>query len=197
MREQDFFSRSSRGLAPARPFPFSHRTRPVATTHTPSSSRAQRIAFVQACWHKDVVDCCRTSFVAELAQAGYGESDCDFFEVAGAFEIPLHAKILAKSGKYAAVVCAGLVVDGGIYRHEFVGQAVISGLMQVQLETGTPVLSAVLTPHHFHSSGEHTNFFLAHFEVKGTEVARACIQTVETIAALRDSRECAPAAQAA
>ncbi|MFM0169949.1 6,7-dimethyl-8-ribityllumazine synthase [Paraburkholderia sediminicola] len=165
-------------------------------THTPSSSRSRRIAFVEACWHKDIVDRCRTSFIAELAQAGYAESDCDFFEVAGAFEIPLQAKILAKSGKYAAVVCAGLVVDGGIYRHEFVGQAVISGLMQVQLETGTPVLSAVLTPHHFHSSEEHMNFFLAHFEVKGAEVARACIQTVETIAALRNSHECAPAAQA-
>ncbi len=166
----------------------------MATTHTPSSSRAQRIAFIQACRHKDIVDRCRTSFVAELARAGHAESDCDFFEVPGAFEIPLHAKILAKSGKYAAVVCAGLVVDGGIYRHEFVGQAVISGLMQVQLETETPVLSAVLTPHHFHNSEEHTNFFLAHFDVKGAEVARACVQTVEATAALRGSSERARAA---
>lgn len=112
-------------------------------------------------------------------------SDCDFFEVAGAFEIPLHAKLLAKTGKYAAIACAGLVVDGGIYRHEFVAQAVISGLMQVQLETEVAVLSAVLTPHHFHGSGEHVGFFHEHFVVKGAELARACVDTVGKVATLK------------
>ena len=56
----------------------------------------------------------------------------------GAFEIPLHAKRLATSGRYAAVVGAGLVVDGGIYRHEFVADAVVNGLMRVQLDTDVP-----------------------------------------------------------
>ncbi|MEB0162720.1 6,7-dimethyl-8-ribityllumazine synthase, partial [Glaciimonas sp. CA11.2] len=116
---------------------------------------------------------------------GYEESSLDFFEVAGAFEIPLHAKVLANSGNYAAVVAAGLVVDGGIYRHEFVAEAVISGLMQVQLETGVPVLSAVLTPHHFHSGEEHQKFFFDHFLVKGAEVARACASTISGLRALR------------
>lgn len=59
----------------------------------------------------------------------------DFFEVPGVFEIPLQAKLLAKSGRYACIVAAGFVVDGGIYRHEFVSEAVINGLMQLQLET--------------------------------------------------------------
>ena len=159
----------------------------MAPTYLQSASPARRIAFIQASWHKDIVDQCRISFVAELARAGYSEADCDFFEVAGAYEIPLHAKILAKSGKYAAVVGAGLVVDGGIYRHEFVAQAVISGMMQVQLETETPVLSAVLTPHHFHGSSEHVQFFREHFVVKGAEAARACVDTIGKIAALRDA----------
>jgi 6,7-dimethyl-8-ribityllumazine synthase len=113
------------------------------------------------------------------------QSGCDFFEVAGAFEIPLHAKLLAKTGKYAAIACAGLVVDGGIYRHDFVAQAVISGLMQVQLETEVVVLSAVLTPHHFHASSEHVNFFHEHFLVKGRELAHACVDTVGKVAALK------------
>ncbi|MFP3562323.1 6,7-dimethyl-8-ribityllumazine synthase, partial [Paraburkholderia sp. SIMBA_049] len=76
----------------------------------------------------------------------------------GAFEIPLHAKRLAQTGRYAGIVAAGLVVDGGIYRHDFVATAVIDGLMQVQLETGTPVFSVVLTPHHFHGE-EHVKYF--------------------------------------
>ena len=101
-----------------------------------------RIAFIQACWHKDIVDQARKGFVAEMANHGYAESDIDFFEVGGAFEIPLHAKLLAKTGRYGGVVAAGLVVDGGIYRHEFVAQSVISALMQSVVATAATDLAA-------------------------------------------------------
>jgi 6,7-dimethyl-8-ribityllumazine synthase len=153
-----------------------------SSSPTISAVRAdKRIAFVQAGWHRDIVDQCRRAFVAEIVALGYAESDLDFYEVAGAFEIPLQAKLLARSGNYAAIVAAGLVVDGGIYRHEFVAQAVISGLMQVQLETEVPVLSAVLTPHHFHAGDEHRQFFLEHFLIKGAEAARACASTMDAV----------------
>src|SRR5690348_11459868 len=101
-----------------------------------------RIAFIQSCWHKELVDQCREAFLAESAAHGHGRPQIDLFELPGAFEIPLQAKLLARGGRHAAVVAAALVVDGGIYRHEFVAQAVISGLMQVQLETEVPVISA-------------------------------------------------------
>lgn len=140
-----------------------------------ASSHRPRIAFVQACWHRDIVDQCKTSFLEAIGPYGYTRDDIDLFEVAGAFEIPLHAKRLAQSGRYAGIVAAGLVVDGGIYRHEFVAQAVINGLMQVQLETGTPIFSAVLTPHHFHHGEEHVGFFREHFLVKG-KGSRACVR---------------------
>jgi 6,7-dimethyl-8-ribityllumazine synthase len=146
-----------------------------------TKSAARRVAFVQSSWHKDIVDQSRLAFIDEMAKRGYAEETIDFFEVAGAFEIPLHAKLLAKSGRYAAVVAAGLVVDGGVYRHEFVAQAVITGLMQVQLETEVPVISAVLTPHHFHSHDEHHSFFFQHFLVKGREAAHACADTIKRL----------------
>ncbi|MBO4970634.1 MAG: 6,7-dimethyl-8-ribityllumazine synthase, partial [Pseudomonas sp.] len=107
----------------------------------------ERVAFIQASWHKEIVDQSRKGFLAEMLVLGYQESDIDFFEVGGAFEIPLHAKLLAKTGRYAGIVGAALVVDGGIYRHDFVAQSVVSGLMQVQLETEVPVFSVSLTPH--------------------------------------------------
>lgn len=141
----------------------------------------KRIAFVQSGWHSEIVDVCRTSFLGEIAQLGVAESEVDRFEVTGAFEIPLHAQKLAASGRYAAVVAAGLVVDGGIYRHEFVAEAVIGGLMRVQLDSGVPVISAVLTPHHFHEHEAHASFFASHFEVKGREAARACADTVAAL----------------
>ncbi|SAK45960.1 6,7-dimethyl-8-ribityllumazine synthase [Caballeronia glebae] len=149
-----------------------------------TDSGRPRVAFVQACWHREIVDQCRTSFLSSMQKYGYANDHIDVFEVAGAFEIPLHAKRLAQSGRYAAIVAAGLVVDGGIYRHEFVAQAVINGLMQVQLETGTPVFSAVLTPHHFHNGDEHVGFFKEHFLVKGAEAAHACADTVQKLSAL-------------
>ena len=85
---------------------------------------------------------------------------------------------------YSAVAAAAFVVDGGIYRHEFVAQTVIAALMQVQLATETPIFSVVLTPHHFHEHQVHQDFFGAHFRIKGQEAAEACVGTLESLAKL-------------
>jgi len=151
---------------------------------TNANEGERRIAFVQACWHRDIVDQCKIAFLETMHSQDYTLEHVDLYEVPGVFEIPLHAKLLAQSGKYAGIVAAGLIVNGGIYRHDFVSTAVINGLMQVQLETGTPVFTAVLTPHNFHSSEEHITFFREHFVVKGAEVAKACVETVRKIASL-------------
>ena len=141
-----------------------------------NETRAQRVAFIQAQWHSDIVGQARDAFLAECESQGLEASQVEIFTVAGAYEIPLQAKLLAKSGRYGAIVAAGFVVDGGIYRHEFVAQAVIEGLMQVQLETEVPVMSVVLTPHHFQPKGDHELFFAAHFVGKGREAADAVAQ---------------------
>jgi 6,7-dimethyl-8-ribityllumazine synthase len=143
-----------------------------------------RIAYLQARWHLDIVSQARKAFLAELARHRLPPECLDTFEVPGAFELPLHARKLAASGRYDAIVCCALVVDGGIYRHEFVADAVIAGLMRVQLDSEVPVLSAVLTPKHFHAHDEHQRFFAEHFLVKGREVAQACLQTVAGLRAI-------------
>lgn len=149
-----------------------------------STSMNHRIAFVQSSWHEAIVDRCRASFADEVTELGVAPSGVDFYKVTGAFELPFYAKRLALTGRYSAVVAAGLVVDGGIYRHEFVAEAVISGLMRVQLDVDVPVISAVLTPHHFHEHEQHLAFFSAHFEVKGREAAKACTETISSLAGL-------------
>lgn len=133
-----------------------------------------RVAFIQACWHKDIVDQCRLSFMAHIGEHGIDPNNVDVFEVPGVFEIPLQVKLLAQSRRYDAVVATGFIVDGGIYRHEFVSTAVIDALMQLQLELEVPVVSAVLTPQRFHEHADHQNFFREHFVVKGAEAAAAC-----------------------
>ena len=146
---------------------------------------AARIAFIQSCWHRDIVDQARTSFLRRMDEEGYPAESIECIEVPGAFEIPLRAQLLAKTGRFDAIVAAGFVVDGGIYRHEFVAEAVIGGLMRVQLETGVPVISAVLTPQHFHEHEDHRKFFHDHFVIKGSEAAAACAATIENVRRLR------------
>lgn len=147
-------------------------------------SRAQtqdlktRIAFIQARWHADIVDEARHAFIAEISQLVQGSVAVDVFDAPGAFEIPLMARRIALRGEHAAVVGAAFVVDGGIYQHDFVAAAVIDGLMRAQMDADVPVLSVVLTPHHFHNSDEHTGFFREHFKLKGREVARACLAVI-------------------
>ena len=147
--------------------------------------RMARIALIQSCWHRDIVDECCNSFMVSAKARGLATSCIDRYEVPGAFEIPLHAKLLARSGKYDIIVAAGFVVDGGIYRHEFVAATVIDALMAVQLETLVPVLSVVLTPQHFHEHDTHERFFREHMKTKGKEAAEACLATLRNVAALQ------------
>ena len=149
----------------------------------PNFAKPQRVAFVQSAWHRDVVAEARIAFLREAALRHL--THVDVFEVPGSFEIPLHAQILAKTRRYTAIVAAGLVVDGGIYRHEFVSDTVIKALMDVQLRTEVPVFSAVLTPQQFHETEVHYEFFRKHFVIKGIEVAEACANTLHSLERLR------------
>ena len=138
-----------------------------------SNKASPKIAFIQSSWHADIVERARVGFAERLGELGVN-AGVEYFRVPGAMEIPLKCKQLLATGNYAMAIGAGLVVDGGIYRHEFVAQAVINGLMQVQLELGRPVLSVVLTPQRYdENNAEHHQFFLDHMVVKGAEAAEA------------------------
>src|SRR5712692_7823390 len=92
---------------------------PPAAREHPRFTKPQRVAFVQSAWHREVIEQCRLAFLSEIEERGIERARIDLFEVPGSFEIPLHAQLLAKTRRYTAIVAPGLVVDGGIYRHEF------------------------------------------------------------------------------
>jgi hypothetical protein len=98
---------------------------PASRAH--EGTMARLIAYIQAAWHTEITDHCKEAFLTELARHGYAASDVQFFSAPGSLEIPLMAKRLAKTGRYAAVCASGLVIDGGIYRHEFVVASRASG----------------------------------------------------------------------
>ena len=151
-----------------------------------TTDKTLRIAFIQASWHADIVSRAHEGFVAEAAKL-MPTARVDAFAVPGAFEMPLLAQKLAQSGKFDAVVAAALVVDGGIYRHDFVASAVVDGLMQAQLTTGVPVFSVSLTPHNYQPVDVLNGFYQSHFVKKGAEAAHAVAQVLalnQSLAAL-------------
>lgn len=134
-----------------------------------------RFAFVKANWHADIVNRALEGFCEIIPVA-----QVDVFDVPGAFELPLLCRELAATGRYAAVAGAAFVVDGGIYRHDFVAQAVVDGLMRAGLDTGMPVLSVSLTPHQYQETEHHNQIYGSHFVEKGREAARAAIMIGKT-----------------
>lgn len=151
-----------------------------------------KVAFIKARWHADITDQAHAGFCVEMARL-IPQAVVDTYDVPGAFEMPLLAQKLARSGQYDAIVAAAFVVDGGIYRHDFVSAAVVNGLMTVGLDTGVPCFSVSLTPHHFQPVEPMISFFRDHFAKKGAEAAAA----VQQIWALDQQLAAKPAHRAA
>ena len=80
-----------------------------------------------------------------LQRHGAADSDIEVLKVPGAYEIPLAAKMLARSKKYHAIICLGAVIRGATPHFEYVSAEVSKGVASVSMETGLPVIFGVLT----------------------------------------------------
>ena len=78
-----------------------------------------------------------------FAEAGAGEADV--FEVPGAYELPLAAKLAAETGRYDGVACLGAVIRGETDHYDYVCTESARGIQDVQLATGVPCAFGVLT----------------------------------------------------
>jgi 6,7-dimethyl-8-ribityllumazine synthase len=112
-----------------------------------------------------------------FAAAGVGEADV--FDVPGAFELPLAAKYLAESGRYAGVACLGAVIRGETDHYDYVCAESARGIQSVQLETGVPCAFGVLTV-------ENMDQALARTGGGKRDQGEHAAQAVLALAALRD-----------
>jgi 6,7-dimethyl-8-ribityllumazine synthase len=80
---------------------------------------------------------------AAFAEAGAGEADV--FDVPGAFELPMAAKLCAESGRYDGIACVGAVIRGETDHYDWVCAESARGIQEVQLRTGVPCAFGVLT----------------------------------------------------
>lgn len=104
-----------------------------------------RFAVVCARWNADVTDSLLEGAVATLREAGVTEERVTAVRVPGAFELPVAAARLAKSGRYEAVICLGAVVKGDTDHDRYINESVAHALQTIGLDTGVPALFGVLT----------------------------------------------------
>ena len=106
------------------------------------------------------------------------EEQIDLAWVPGAFEIPLVASKMAKSGKYDAVICLGAVIRGSTSHYDYVCNEVSKGIAAVSLESGIPVLFGVLTTENIEQAIERAGTKAGN---KGYDCAVSAIEMVNLI----------------
>lgn len=113
-----------------------------------------------------------------LRRHGVAEDAITLAWVPGAFEIPLVAAKMAKSGKYDAVICLGAVIRGATSHYDYVCSEVSKGVAHVGLEAGIPVLFGVLTVESIEQAIERAGTKAGN---KGYDCALAAIEMVNLV----------------
>ena len=106
------------------------------------------------------------------------ESDIDVAWVPGAFEIPLIASKMAKSGKYDAVICLGAVIRGSTSHYDYVCSEVSKGIANVSLNSDIPVMFGVITTENIEQAIERAGTKAGN---KGYECALGAIEMVNLL----------------
>lgn len=104
-----------------------------------------RIGIITARWHPEIIDSLVAGAKEAFKECGVSEDNLVISEVPGAFELPLAARYMALSGTVDAILPVGVLIKGETLHFEVISDSVTSGLMNVGLQTGVPVLFGVLT----------------------------------------------------
>jgi 6,7-dimethyl-8-ribityllumazine synthase len=130
------------------------------------------------------------SFIAErlldgaldtLHRSGAAEDAIDVVRVPGAFEIPLLAKKMAKTGRYDALICLGAVIRGATSHYDLVANEAAKGIAQVGLEHELPVIFGVITTDTIEQAIERAGSKAGN---KGSEAAAVAVEMVNLVRTL-------------
>jgi 6,7-dimethyl-8-ribityllumazine synthase len=108
-------------------------------------ARARRFAVVVSRFNEPVTSRLLEGALAAFRRHGVADEDVEVARAPGAFEIPLVAQRLARSGRFDAVVCLGAVIRGETPHFEYVAGECARGVQAVGLDTGVPCIFGVLT----------------------------------------------------
>ena len=104
-----------------------------------------RIGIVSARFNSYITDRMLDVALARLVELGVSDPDVTVAHVPGAFELPVTAAAMARSGNYDAVICIGAVIEGETAHFEYVSKEASDGIARLSVETGIPVIFGVQT----------------------------------------------------
>ncbi|MBJ31694.1 MAG: 6,7-dimethyl-8-ribityllumazine synthase [Acidimicrobiaceae bacterium] len=152
------------------------------TIDTPLDGTGLRVGIVAGRFNDFVSNNLVDGTRARLVAMGVADDDVDLAWVAGAFEVPLAARVMAESGRYDAVVCLGAVIRGETPHFDYVAGEAASGIMRAGHDTGVPVVFGVLTTDTIEQAMERADVDRGD---KGADCADAAVEMARLLAALR------------
>lgn len=108
-------------------------------------AEGKRFALIVSRFNDFITEKLANGAVDALLRSGAKDEDIDIVKVPGAFEIPLIAKKVAKTGRYNAVICIGAVIRGATPHFEYVSAEVSKGIAMVGLESEVPIIFGIVT----------------------------------------------------
>ena len=146
-------------------------------------AKGMRVGIVAARFNEFITSKLLSGALDGLLRHDIDGDDIHVAWVPGAFEIPLAASKMAKSGKYDAVICLGAVIRGSTSHYDYVCNEVSKGVAAVGLETGVPVLFGVLTTENIEQAIERAGTKAGN---KGYDCALSAIEMVNLIREIED-----------
>lgn len=134
-----------------------------------------RLAVIRSRFNEDITLGLECGVVEALGENGIELSSKDIFAAPGAFELPLMAARLARTGRYDGIICLGCVIKGDTAHFEFISLGATIGLMQAQLELDIPISFGILTTY---DEAQAEARSAPGPENKGREAALACLEAI-------------------
>ena len=141
-------------------------------------AKGSRVGIVVARFNEFITSKLLGGAMDALVRHDINEDDVDVAWVPGAFEIPLIAKKMAKSGKYDAVIALGAVIRGSTSHYDYVCNEVSKGVAAASLESGVPVMFGVVTTENIEQAIERAGTKAGN---KGYDCALGAIEMVNLI----------------
>jgi 6,7-dimethyl-8-ribityllumazine synthase len=156
------------------------------STQVPSEIKLEfpptaRVGIVAARFNAAIVDELLSGCMRRLKELGLDEKRCEIYRVPGAFELPVAAQTLAKTGRVSAVICLGCVVRGDTPHFDYVAGEAARGITQAALNTGIPIIFGVLTTNTDQQARDRTGGPHGHAGERAADAAAEMISVLARI----------------
>ncbi len=153
----------------------------VRTFEGKFDARGKRIAVVGSRFNDFFTAELMAGALDGLRRHGVSDDQIDTAWVPGSFEIPLAAKRFVGTGRYAAVICVGCIIQGDTPHFQFVAGEVTKGIAQVSLESGVPVIYGIVTAETLDQAIERSGTKAGN---KGFDAALTALEMIDLCAAI-------------